>query len=115
MKALLKPKGRGACPTCFVARCYEAAQGGSRGYAEAGQMLAEMLAAQIPWEVEEDDWQQELHNLGGFLQDRDDDQVLVWFGENLPRCMALIPNRRRQQFLLGVHQAYEDETIQLEM
>ncbi|SRR5712692_6872418 len=113
MSTLSKPKGRGACPTCFVARCHEAAQGGIRGYADAGQMLAQMLAAEMPYEFEEDGWQQELHKLEGFLQDHDDDKVLAWFAGHFPRCIALIPSRRRKQFMVGVYRTYDDETIQL--
>jgi hypothetical protein len=35
--------------------------------------------------------------------------------EHLPRCTALVPLRRQKQFVLGVFDAFDDETISLEL
>jgi hypothetical protein len=119
-----KPKGRGACPTFFVACCHEAARGGTNGYAAAGRTLARRLHDLAPWEMEEDEWEEELRLLedrlypprdGGLLAifNPDDEQVWEWFTRNLPRCTALVPRRRREQFLAGVYEAVEEGDVEL--
>src|SRR5262245_15604293 len=50
-----RPSGRGACPTWFVARCWEAAQGPG-GYATAGYALAGALPGLQLWELPDEDW-----------------------------------------------------------
>ncbi len=30
---------------------------------------------------------------------------------HVPRCLALVPERRRQRFLAGIYRACEDETV----
>jgi hypothetical protein len=117
-----KPGGRGACPTWFVARCWEAAQGGTGGYAAAGHALAAALPAEHPWELSDEQWAAALDSLGELIGigrrrlvrlERDDAAVWAWLEEYVPRCAALIPRRRRQAFLAGLYRAAEDETIAL--
>jgi hypothetical protein len=110
-----KPKGRGACPTFFVACCQEAAQGGANGYAIAGRTLAGHLQDLNPYRPDEVGWKTELRHLenllypprpeGWRLLNPDDDRVWEWFERNLPRCTALIPRRRRDRFVDGVYEA----------
>jgi hypothetical protein len=118
-----KPKGRGVCPTFFVACCHEAARGGTNGYAAAGRTLARHLHALAPYEMEEAEWEEELRRLedrlyppreGGLLAifNPDDEQVWEWFTRNLPRCTALVPRRRREQFLAGVYEAVEKGDVE---
>ena len=40
----LKPKGYGACPTFFVARCSEASHGGTNGYESVGDIQTQQSA-----------------------------------------------------------------------
>jgi hypothetical protein len=41
----------------------------------------------------------------------DDEGVLAWFDRELPRCMALMPRRRRPQFLKGVYAMFEEVRV----
>jgi hypothetical protein len=45
------------------------------------------------------------------LDARDDEAVLGWFDCHYPKCMALVPPRRREQFLAGVYRAHDEERI----
>jgi len=124
MQTTQKPKGRGACPTWFVATCHEATQGGAGGYKSVGYALAKGLASVQDWDKAVEEWQEALDQLGkmvsgvgswGHRGTPDDEKVWGWFEKHLPRCVALIPRRRRQAFLAGVYQAAADESIVLEM
>jgi hypothetical protein len=42
---------------------------------------------------------------------RDDKAVWRWYCKYLPRCMALVPARRRSQFVAGVYGAAEVDLI----
>jgi hypothetical protein len=112
MQTFAKPKGYGACPSHFRATCQRASRGGSSGYDEAGYQLMAGLGSLAPYDVEREDWGrqlQELENLllpteaGGTMVPPDDGAVLAWFDRRVPRCMALIPPRRRGTFLEGVY------------
>jgi hypothetical protein len=134
MTTVQKPRGKGACPTYFVASCYEAQQGGTGGWANAGFALAIHLASEKPYELEDEAWQQTLDQFAHLLErkfqamgaldmsyfrsstalDDDDRHVLGWLQEYFPRCLALVPARRRRSFLAGFYQAYADDRVQLE-
>jgi hypothetical protein len=126
----VKRQSRGACPAYFRACCEQASRGGTLGYGRAGYELARHLGSVGPYELEADDWQAELNRLGELLrptgapvgsgdihriadEDVDNDAVLGWFDEHCPRCMELVPRRRRAQFLEGVFKAMEDDEIEL--
>jgi hypothetical protein len=51
--------------------------------------------------------------LAGAIESGDDGGILAWFDDHYPRCMSLIPGRRRGQFLAGGVQAWEDGEIDL--
>jgi hypothetical protein len=117
-----KPAGKGACPTWFAARCSEAVRGGAGGYGAAGLALARGLAALAPWEQSTDEWAEALADLGELLHVAaaartrprpDPEAVWAWLARYLPRCAALIPRRRRNQFIEGIVNAVYDGTISL--
>jgi hypothetical protein len=123
---LFKPKGKGACPTYFVGCCNEAAQGGAGGYFQAGYTLATHIGAAMPYELDEDEEAAELEQLSELLlpadpeqgglrkirrELRDDGALLAWLEKNVPRCLALIPARRRKQFVAGFYAAADDDAI----
>jgi hypothetical protein len=78
-------------------------------------MLAGHLPDLNPHKLDQDDWKNELKHLenllypprpeGWPLLNPDDDRVWEWFERNLPRYTALIPRRRRGQFVDGVCEA----------
>lgn len=101
----------GGVPSFFRACCFEAAQGGESGYFGAGWHLANSLGSQIPDDLEIEEWQDEIDALQELLADDDGQGVWAWFRYHYPKCMALVPTRRREQFVAGVRQADEDDRI----
>lgn len=93
-------------PSFFRCRCFEAAEGGKFSYSDAAWHLSIHLRGQIPDGFDEDEWDREIEGLAEHLKLDDGDAVLKWFDEYYPRCMELVPSRRRQQFLKGVELAY---------
>jgi hypothetical protein len=106
---LAKPKGWGACPSFFVAGCREARTGRDCSYDQPAYNLAGALRGLEPNVVEEDEWAERRQELSTFIWQRSDDDVLAWFDRWLPRCMALVPRRRRESFLKGVYRFVVDE------
>lgn len=108
--ALQKPKGRGACPSYFMALCQEAKRGGANGYWTAGHELARHVAEHADAALDSDDWDGRLDGLQSLIDLQDDEGVLAWFDSELPRCMKLVPARRRQQFLKGVYAMVNEDS-----
>jgi hypothetical protein len=108
----LKPResrvNRGACPTFFRACCATARMGGDNGYRWAAYELTRALDSLSPDALDAEEWMERLEALSDLLEDDDEEAVFAWFDDNLPRCMALVPRRRRPSFLAGVHQFVEE-------
>lgn len=98
-------------PTFFRACCHEASQGNEWTYAHPGYHLAIHLWGQQPYDMDDDQWAKETDRLTNALDHQDDDAVWNWFKEHFPKCMKLVPTRRKAQFVAGVRQAYEEERI----
>ena len=64
--------------------------------------------ASVPYEVEDEDWQERVEELTTLIDESNDSAVLAWFDRWVPRCMALIPRRRRAAFLAGVYEFVEE-------
>jgi len=60
-----------------------------------------------PEDLDFDVWDNLLERLGILIRQRDDKGIEAWFVEHFPKCMALVPKRRRNQFLSGVYDAVE--------
>jgi hypothetical protein len=101
----------GGVPTFFRALCAEAANGGAHGYSVPGSHLANALGSAAPDDLDNDEWQVEIDELTGLLADDDDKPVLAWFVQHFPKCMALVPARRRAQFVVGVRAAHEEGRV----
>lgn len=99
---------RGACPSFFRALCQTATAGGTGGYAAAGYELARHLGEQAPDEIEHEEWGRRLHALNKLIREADDDPLIEWFEENVPRCLSLVPPRRHRNFLDGVRDYVKD-------
>ncbi len=100
----------GACPTFFRAHVSQA-QTSRTGYVEAGYHLAIHVERLIDGDVNEEVVQR-LHDLAGRRRDDDwPDEMWNWLKQTLPRCMALVPERRKETFLRGFAKAIEDERV----
>jgi len=90
-------------PSFFRACCHDAAQQNYRlDYSNAGYHLAMNLLRLAPLETEFDEWANEVDSLWKLCESSDVDAVIRWFIDRFPRCMALIPKRRRWKFAQGV-------------
>jgi hypothetical protein len=100
-----------AVPASFRVLCNEAARGTTNGYATPGWHLAALLGAQRAAGTDDETWSRQVDALKALLANRDDEAVWAWFQQHYSRCMALVPARRREQFLYGVRQAYDQDLI----
>ncbi len=99
------PAPSGACPGFFKALCREASLGGANTYTTPGYELSRHMASLVD----------DLEGLYELFEERpvvNDDSVLDWLSQALPRCMALVPQRRRDSFLEGFYQYDEDYGIE---
>src|SRR4051794_31659563 len=107
-----KPRGKGACPSWLFARWYEIRNGGSQGYKDFGSELVRAAVGLELYEDTEDVWQAKIEKLEALFGEGDDNGILAWFDENVPRIMTLVPSRRRGQLIEGVYERLEyDEEV----
>lgn len=93
-------------PTFFRACCREAAlQRNNLDYSHPGYHLMLHVERLRPDDADPEEWANEVN---GYYEQLDSDEsvsaatVLVWFTEHFPRCLAVIPRRRRRKFVEGV-------------
>jgi hypothetical protein len=104
----------GGLPSYLRMKCFEAGQGGASGYEAVGHTLASALGAEQPWDTASfEDWAEEVQALLELLDSGRDVEALAWFHRHFPKIMALVPRRRRPQFLRGVSRAREEDKIAL--
>jgi hypothetical protein len=89
-------------PSYFRACCSEASRGGASGYHHPGHELARHLDGEIPYTAEDEEWEAECELLYALVRCDDRDGAERWFVEHFPKCMVLVPRRRRSSFLDGV-------------
>lgn len=113
-----EPQGRehphfGGVPSFFRYIVQDAeVQRNGYDYSIAGQELARHTESLMedgdgPGQDAQSRWEELLALFGAW----DDDRVLAWYDREFPRCMALIPRRRRAQFVKGVAFAVEEGII----
>lgn len=105
-----------ACPSFFRAQV-TSARSSRHGYEEAGYHLAIHAREMVENEVDAPTLaalDQAIESaFDGRLDpyDRAAQAVVGWLETALPRCMALVPRRRRDTFARGVARAIEEERI----
>jgi hypothetical protein len=100
-------------PTYFRANCREATQGGDRGYFAPGYTLGRAVCNEQPYDLDMDEWAERIGALQVLLGQDDTEGTWHWFARHYPKMMALIPARRRDQFIAGVRAAYDDGCVAL--
>jgi hypothetical protein len=116
-----KAKGKGqrargrhtGVPTYFRAHCFEASRGGESNYSAPGYHLTMHLSDEMPYDMDADEWEAEVNGLRRLLAREDDAGVWRWFHSHFPKCMELVPARRRAQFIQGVRQAFEENRVEI--
>lgn len=109
MRAEFTSRSFSGVPTFFRASCREVRRGsGSAGYDGSGYQLMSHVESLVPHALEDDEWDEEINRLFELIQQRDDEAVLAWFDQSYPLCMAMIPWRRRGNFLSGIYKAAEN-------
>lgn len=98
-------------PTFFRCCCLEASQGGKSTYGNAAWHLVSAVGTLQPDELETDEWGDRVDELLEFARQENEVGVLGWLDRHYPRCMELVPRRRRGSFAGGVFQAYEADRI----
>lgn len=106
------PRGQhGGVAGWFRAMCAGAAQGGHNGYEFPAYRLATSLGTEMPDDVDVQEWIEIVDGLKKVLAAGNNNAVLLWFHVRYPKWLALIPSRRRDQFIHGVLRAYEDGQV----
>jgi hypothetical protein len=95
-------------PSFFRACCYEASLGGVNTYRLAAWHLTIHLYDQVPDNAEIDDWEKHVERLRAACGKEDEDIIWDWFKRYYPKCMRLVPSRRKKQFTDGVLDAYRE-------
>jgi Protein of unknown function (DUF1778) len=98
-------------PMYFAIHCMEARHGGANGYENAAYHLAIHVLNEAPDDVTWPQWQEECRRLYDLCRHGDDNGIWNWFKDHYPRCMKLVPGRRKKRFLQGVYQAYQDDKM----
>ncbi len=55
--------------------------------------------------------ERKLDRLEAYINAGNFDKALKWFDKEFPRCMALVPKRRRMSFIKGIDLAFEQERV----
>ncbi|MBI5764283.1 MAG: hypothetical protein HZA51_12245 [Planctomycetes bacterium] len=97
----------GGVPSFFRACCMTASTGGAGCYAVAAYELTRHLLDLCPHDTDQHEWHDLVNELS---QLEKEEEVLEWFDEHMPKCMKLVPKRRRQSFYKGFRQ-FEDENV----
>ena len=107
----VSPRAFRGVPTFFKALCAEARQGGANNYGRAGHEFTRHLASSMPYEFDEEEWFEQLDNLQSMIEEERDFDAWNWFREYFPKCMELVPNRRKDQFLAGGKEYLENNQL----
>ncbi|MDF1552461.1 MAG: hypothetical protein P1P84_05330 [Deferrisomatales bacterium] len=99
------PKYTNARPS-FFRGCVASSRTSREGYRIAGYHLALHALEILDGEVEPSVFR----DLGAILGSRyPEDALWRWFRTTFPRCMALVPSRRKATFLAGVLDAVDEK------
>lgn len=92
-------------PSYFIGCCQES-KGHPKGYSHAGYHLAiHVEGSDIPYDASFEDWEGPIALLKRHILARNDRAIIRWFCDHYPRCMELVPKRRRSSFVDGVYRA----------
>ena len=105
MRAVFAGPHFSGVPSFFRGCCEDAKCGGNLGYDHAGRELSRNLDSLEPEDLEQANWEEEIERLRPLVEASDDQAILEWFIARYPKCMSLVPKRRRDSFIRGVYES----------
>ena len=106
-KTVIGPSHMGI-PTFFRALCLTASQGGTHSYKDAGYDFGIATAGEIPYDADSEEWDKMLEEVKRYIKSKDKERIWQWYRRVYPRAMELVPDRRKDAFVDGILQAYDD-------
>jgi len=104
-KTITRPT-HGGIPTFFKALCMTASEGGAHSYKYVGNSFGAATAGEIPWDANDDEWENMLEEVRRYIENEDRESIWQWYKEVYPSAMKLISARRRDSFVDGILEAY---------
>jgi hypothetical protein len=98
-------------PTNFLASCAEARQGGLHSYYWVGYRFADQIESNIPYDLSFEEWDARIDDLHKMISMGDDRGVWNWLRGCFPRCMQLVPSKRKEQFIAGLYAYAAEEWV----
>ena len=97
-------------PAFFLGLC-DGARTGTHGYEHVGFTFAKCLAGEIPYDIDEIEWERRVETLLAHLAINERRNALNWLKEHFPIMLDHIPAGRHNQFLDGIRRAYSEDLI----
>jgi hypothetical protein len=97
-------------PAFFQGLC-DGARTGKHGYVDVGFTFAKCLAGEIPYDIDDIEWERRVETLLAHLAINERRNALNWLKEHFPRMLDHIPAERHNQFLDGIRRAYSEDWI----
>jgi len=101
-------------PSYLRATAWEASHDFKDGYRWFGNKLASHLLEMVENDLEVDEGEDEAELTDAildFIAEATDDEIWKWLRTAMPKCMALVPPRRKDTFMLGFNEVLEDEGV----
>lgn len=95
-------------PTFFKALCLTASQGGTHSYKHVGYDFGTATEGEIPFDADFEKWGKMLEEVKRYIKNKDRERIWQWYRVVYPRAMKLVPDRRKEAFVNGILEAYDD-------
>lgn len=107
METSTVPKHMGV-PTFFKALCLTASQGGAHSYKHVGYSFGGATEGEQPWDANQEEWNEMLQEVQKYIKNGDRDNIWRWYRKVYPNAMKLVPIQRKDSFVNGILEAYND-------
>lgn len=97
-------------PVFFQGLC-DGARTGKHGYEDVGFTFAKCLPGEIPYDIDDIEWERRVETLLAHLAINDRRNALNWLKEHFPRMLDHVPAGRHNQFIDGIRRAYSEDLI----
>jgi hypothetical protein len=108
METTVTRPSHGGVPTFFRALCFTASQGGTHSYKDAGYSFGMATEGEIPSDANWDEWNKMLEGVRRYIEKKDREGIWQWYRRVYPHAMELVPNRKKDVFVDGILEAYDN-------